>query len=97
MMGQQIDIYVTLYTICTRREDEQVHICDGSSAAKIFAEWIRKSEPARDRRRTTFLRLMVLHYLICLSIEHALAFYSRNIQEQKFNVSDNLDDSFKNS
>ena len=49
------------------------------------------------RRRTTFLRLMVLHYLICLSIEHALASYSRNSQEQKFTVSDNLDDSFKYS
>jgi len=58
---------------------------------------IRKSEPARARRRKTFLRLMVLHYLICLSIEYALAFYNRNIQEQKFNVSDNLDDSFKYS
>lgn len=37
---------------------------------------------------------MVLYYLFCLSLEHALAFYNWNIQKQKFNVSDNLDDSF---
>ena len=69
------------------------------AAAKFLSNStrIRKSEAARARSRTTFLRLMVLHYLICLSIRHALAFYNRNIQEQKFNVSDNLDDSFKYS